>query len=72
MQQVISVGNQDFKSIRERAGNSDIKVIMENLLYGKQIEEKHYDAQLLAKGMKKEKIRHYGFAFCGKKVLIGK
>ena len=26
---------------------------MENLLYGKQIEEKHYDAQLLAKGMKK-------------------
>ena len=45
---------------------------MENLLYGKQIEEKHYDAQFLAKGMKKEKIRYYGFAFCGKKVLIGK
>ena len=45
---------------------------MENLLYGNQIEEKHYDAQLLAKGMKEEKIRHYGFAFCGKKVLIGK
>ena len=45
---------------------------MENLLYGKQIEEKHYDAQLLAKGMKKENIRYYGFAFCGKKVLIGK
>ena len=40
---------------------------MENLLYGNQIEEKHYDAQLLAKGMKKEKIRHYGFAFCGKR-----
>lgn len=38
----------------------------------KQIEEKHYDAQLIAKGMKKEKIRHYGFAFCGKNVLIGK
>ena len=29
---------------------------MENLLYGKQIEEKHYDAQLLAKGMKKDQI----------------
>ena len=57
---------------RSRQSNSDIKVIMENLLYGKKIEEKHYDAQLLAKGMKKEKIRHYGFAFCGKKVLIGK
>lgn len=39
---------------------------MENLLYGKQIEEKHYDAQLLAKGMKKEKIRHYGFCLLWK------
>ena len=70
MQQVISVGNQDFKSIRERAG----KVIRILKLSWKIcfIEEKHYDAQLLAKGMKKEKIRHYGFAFCGKKVLIGK
>lgn len=28
--------------------------------------------QLIAKGIRKEKIRHYGFAFCGKKVLIGK
>ena len=26
----------------------------------KQIEEKHYDVQLIAKGIKKEKIRHYG------------
>ena len=69
MQQVISVGNQDFKSIRERAGksNSDIKVIMENLLYGKQIEEKHYDAQLLCKRNEKRKIRHYGFAFVERK-----
>lgn len=37
-----------------------------------QISEKNYDAGLLAKGIKKEKIRHYGFAFCGKNVLIGK
>lgn len=37
-----------------------------------QINEKNYDAGLLAKGIKKEKIRHYGFAFCGKNVLIGK
>ena len=68
MQQVISVGNQDFKSIREksRQSNSDIKVIMENLLYGKQIEEKHYDAQLLAKGMKKEKIRTLWFCLLWK------
>lgn len=37
-----------------------------------QINEKNYDAWLLAKGIKKEKIRHYEFAFCGKNVLIGK
>ncbi len=36
----------------------------------KQIREKNYDAELLAIGMKKENIRHYGFAFEGKKVLI--
>ena len=37
----------------------------------KQIEDKQYDAELLALGLKKEQIRHYGFAFEGKKVLIG-
>lgn len=36
-----------------------------------QIEEKNYDASLTARGIPKEKIRHYGFAFEGKKVLIG-
>ena len=36
-----------------------------------QIEEKEYDTELLARGIKKERIRHYGFAFRGKKVLIG-
>ncbi|MGN0465103.1 MAG: PD-(D/E)XK nuclease domain-containing protein [Lachnospiraceae bacterium] len=36
-----------------------------------QIEEKKYDAILLEKGITKEQIRHYGFAFEGKKVLIG-
>lgn len=35
-----------------------------------QIKEKNYDADLLAKGIPKERIRHYGFAFRGKKVLI--
>ena len=38
----------------------------------KQIREKNYDAGLTAAGIPKEKIRHYGFAFEGKKVLIGK
>ena len=39
---------------------------MENLLYGKQIEEKHYDAQLLAKGMKKEKDQTLWFCLLWK------
>lgn len=36
----------------------------------KQIEEKGYDTELLLLGIPKEKIRHYGFAFEGKRVLI--
>ena len=37
----------------------------------KQIEEKKYDTMLVEKGVPKEKIRSYGFAFRGKEVLIG-
>ncbi|MCM1219850.1 MAG: ATP-binding protein [Lachnospiraceae bacterium] len=36
-----------------------------------QIETKDYQAALIAKGIPTERIRKYGFAFCGKKVLIG-
>ena len=36
----------------------------------RQIEERNYDAELIARGIEKERIRHYGFAFEGKKVLI--
>ena len=36
-----------------------------------QITEKNYDAELLAQGISAGRIRHYGFAFEGKKVLIG-
>ena len=36
-----------------------------------QIEDKEYDAELVKRGVKKENIHHYGFAFKGKNVLIG-
>ena len=35
------------------------------------IEEKQYAAQLVSRGILAERIRSYGFAFEGKKVLIG-
>lgn len=37
-----------------------------------QIEEKRYKTALLSKGIEQERIRTYGFAFCGKKILIGR
>ena len=37
----------------------------------KQIEKKEYAVDLIAKGIKEEKIKKYGFAFEGKTVLIG-
>ena len=36
-----------------------------------QITEKNYDAELLLQGIPADRIRHYGFAFEGKRVLIG-
>lgn len=35
-----------------------------------QIQEKNYEATLIADGISQENIRKYGFAFCGKKCLI--
>lgn len=37
----------------------------------KQIEDKNYEAELVKQGIAPEQIRKYGFAFEGKKVLIG-
>lgn len=58
----------EFKVQNARKEES-LERTVENAL--RQIEEKNYDEELLARGIKKERIRHYGFAFCGKTVLIG-
>lgn len=42
---------------------------VENAL--EQIDKMKYDRELISRGISKERIRHYGFAFDGKKVLIG-
>lgn len=36
-----------------------------------QIEDKAYETALISRGIPAERIRKYGFAFCGKRVLIG-
>ena len=58
----------EFKVINQRKENS-LEETVEAAL--KQIEEKNYDAELINRGVKKENISHYGFAFRGKEVLIG-
>lgn len=58
----------EFK-VQNPAKEESLQHTVQNALL--QIEEKNYDTELLARGIPKPKIRHYGFAFCGKKVLIG-
>jgi len=58
----------EFK-VQNPAKEENLQETVQNALL--QIEEKNYDTELLARGIPKLKIRHYGFAFCGKKVLIG-
>ena len=54
----------------EYDGEKSLSDTADNAL--KQIEEKHYAVDLLAKGLIEDKIYKYGFAFQGKKVLIKK
>ena len=58
----------EFK-VQNPAKEESLQHTVQNALL--QIEEKNYDTELLARGIAKSKIRHYGFAFCGKEVLIG-
>ena len=58
----------EFKVHDQEAEESLSDTVAEAL---KQIREKQYDAELIAHGIEKSRIHHYGFAFEGKKVLIG-
>lgn len=57
----------EFK-VHKTKREKNLQETAENAL--RQIADKDYDADLLVKGIRKEDIRHLGFAFSGKKVLI--
>ena len=58
----------EFKVYKQKRESSLEETVQAAL---QQIQEKQYDAELIAEGFLPEQIRHYGFAFRGKEVLIG-
>lgn len=58
----------EFK-IRDAGEESSLEETVAAAL--RQIREKEYDAELVSAGIPRARIRHYGFAFEGKHVLIG-
>ena len=59
----------EFKAQNPGKGENTLADAVESALA--QIEDKRYEAVLVSRGIPKEKIKKYGFAFCGKDVLIG-
>ena len=69
----VKTGNLPAMILEFKVMNSNKEKTLEETVSSAlaQIEEKKYDTELINAGVKKENIRHYGFAFEGKKVLIG-
>ena len=57
----------EFKA--QDSDEKDLEKTVESAL--NQIKDKKYESELIARGIEKERIRCYGFAFQGKRVLIG-
>ena len=59
----------EFK-VRDGEEEADLSETVKSAL--RQIEDKKYASDLTARGIPEERIRKYGFAFQGKRVLIGR
>lgn len=57
---------QDLEEEKEKELSDTVKAALQ------QIEDRKYETILMDQGVPGERIRKYGFAFCGKKVLIRK
>lgn len=65
-------GEEDSMIIEFKVQDEEEKELSDTVQEAlEQIENRCYISNLMAKGIPQKRIRKYGFAFCGKKVLIG-